>query len=98
MKIPSALVESLKTVAGFNKESFIEVHHSGQQVTSIRLNPAKNATSNLPQDAVHKPQTISPGAKTDTTFPKDPPSPSTHSFTPDVTMYRKRQACFLNRP
>lgn len=39
--IPGALVDSLKEVEGFSEKSFIEVHASGEQVTSIRINPHK---------------------------------------------------------
>lgn len=42
MSIPTALSDSLKYVKGFNKETFEAVHASGEQVTSIRLNPFKN--------------------------------------------------------
>ncbi len=49
MKIPSALVESLETVAGFNKEAFEKVHNSGEQITSIRINPLKTTPNSNPQ-------------------------------------------------
>ena len=39
--LPKQLIESLKDVPGFNEEAFIKIHHSGEQVTSIRYNPAK---------------------------------------------------------
>jgi NOL1/NOP2/sun family putative RNA methylase len=39
--IPPQLIQSLKNVPGFEEESFIKIHLSGQQVTSIRTNPAK---------------------------------------------------------
>lgn len=42
MSLPKALLESLTGVAGFNRPSFEAVHASGQQVTSIRVNPGKN--------------------------------------------------------
>lgn len=45
MQIPGKLVASLQGIKGFDKTSFIEVHNTGQQVTSIRINPKK-----LPQD------------------------------------------------
>ncbi len=41
MQIPSALVNSLQHVKGFNEKKFKEVHQSGEQVTSVRLNPKK---------------------------------------------------------
>jgi 16S rRNA C967 or C1407 C5-methylase (RsmB/RsmF family)/NOL1/NOP2/fmu family ribosome biogenesis protein len=40
-QLPEKFLESLEGVEGFNKEAFIKVHESGQQVTSIRINPAK---------------------------------------------------------
>ena len=41
MQLPSALINSLQNVTGFNQHSFEEVHQSGEQVTSVRLNPNK---------------------------------------------------------
>ena len=45
MKLPSALLASLEGVEGFDKTEFEAIHQSGAQVTSIRLNPYKEATS-----------------------------------------------------
>ncbi len=41
--LPPALLKSLENLPGFNKETFEAVHSSGQQVTSIRFNPSKQA-------------------------------------------------------
>ncbi|CAN5762823.1 rRNA cytosine-C5-methyltransferase [soil metagenome] len=41
MIIPESLINSLLTAKGFNKEAFEAVHSSGNQITSIRFNPAK---------------------------------------------------------
>ncbi len=41
MQIPNRLLDSLENVKGFNKETFLSVHQSGEQITSIRLNPSK---------------------------------------------------------
>ena len=41
MQLPQSLLSSLQNVKGFNKEAFESVHHSGEQITSIRLNPNK---------------------------------------------------------
>ncbi len=41
MKLPQALLTSLQSVAGFDKEAFIAVHEIPSPVTSIRTNPAK---------------------------------------------------------
>lgn len=41
MQLPRALLDSLKGVEGFEKEAFEQVHDAGEQVTSIRINPAK---------------------------------------------------------
>ena len=51
MQLPLELLQSLDGIKGFNKEAFINVHESGNQVTSIRVNPfkaskAKSETSN----------------------------------------------------
>jgi len=39
--LPTELLSSLQGVVGFDAAAFTAVHASGQQVTSIRLNPAK---------------------------------------------------------
>jgi 16S rRNA C967 or C1407 C5-methylase (RsmB/RsmF family)/NOL1/NOP2/fmu family ribosome biogenesis protein len=41
VQLPSALINSLQNVTGFNQLSFEKVHQSGEQVTSVRLNPNK---------------------------------------------------------
>lgn len=41
VKLPEQLLQSLEGVAGFNREAFLQVHESGEQVTSIRFNPLK---------------------------------------------------------
>ena len=41
MQLPSALIESLQHVDGFDEAAFLRVHQSGEQVVSVRLNPAK---------------------------------------------------------
>ncbi len=41
MQLPQKLLESLEAVKGFNKDAFEKVHASGEQVTSIRINPLK---------------------------------------------------------
>ncbi|MEI9947211.1 MAG: Fmu (Sun) domain protein [Chitinophagaceae bacterium] len=44
MQLPQRLLDSLKDVKGFDKEAFEKVHASGEQVTSVRINPFKSAT------------------------------------------------------
>jgi NOL1/NOP2/sun family putative RNA methylase len=39
--LPQPLLDSLQDVKGFDQEAFEQVHQSGEQVTSIRINPAK---------------------------------------------------------
>lgn len=41
MNLPAAFIHSLKNIKGFNKEAFENLHQSGEQVTSIRINPNK---------------------------------------------------------
>lgn len=41
MQLPADLLQSLKDVKGFNETSFKAVHQSGEQVTSVRINPKK---------------------------------------------------------
>ena len=40
-QLPQALIESLRTVKGFDETSFRQVHLSGEQLVSVRINPAK---------------------------------------------------------
>lgn len=39
--LPTALIQSLRNLKGFDEEAFEEVHLSGAQITSVRLNPNK---------------------------------------------------------
>ena len=41
VQLPADLINSIKHVAGFDEGSFKAVHDSGEQVTSIRINPKK---------------------------------------------------------
>ncbi|MCU7550572.1 hypothetical protein OCK74_15745 [Chitinophagaceae bacterium LB-8] len=41
VKLPAELLNSLEGVTGFDREAFENVHQSGEQITSIRINPAK---------------------------------------------------------
>lgn len=41
MQLPATLLHSLQEIKGFDRESFEEVHSSKEQVTSVRINPAK---------------------------------------------------------
>ncbi len=41
MQLPASLLQSLNNIKGFDEAAFKAVHASGEQVTSIRLNPAK---------------------------------------------------------
>ena len=41
MELPKKFIESLYGIPGFDEKSFTDIHHSGGQVTSIRLNPYK---------------------------------------------------------
>jgi len=43
VQLPLELLRSLDGVKGFDKEAFIKVHESGEQVTSIRINPFKES-------------------------------------------------------
>jgi 16S rRNA C967 or C1407 C5-methylase (RsmB/RsmF family)/NOL1/NOP2/fmu family ribosome biogenesis protein len=46
VQLPQQLLESLTGIAGFDKEAFIQVHESGEQVTSVRVNAAKASIVN----------------------------------------------------
>jgi 16S rRNA C967 or C1407 C5-methylase (RsmB/RsmF family)/NOL1/NOP2/fmu family ribosome biogenesis protein len=41
MQLPAALLTSFESLNGFNKDAFVKVHESGEQVTSVRINPGK---------------------------------------------------------
>lgn len=41
MRLPGTFINSIKNAKGFDLESFEKVHQSGEQVTSIRINPVK---------------------------------------------------------
>ncbi|MEP7238395.1 MAG: RNA methyltransferase [Ferruginibacter sp.] len=41
MNLPAALIRSLQNIKGFDEGAFKEVHQSGGQITSVRLNPKK---------------------------------------------------------
>ncbi len=41
-KLPVSLMNSLTDAKGFDKEAFVRVHDSEEQITSIRFNPAKS--------------------------------------------------------
>lgn len=39
--LPTELLDSLQDAPGFNREAFVRVHASGEQVTSVRMNPLR---------------------------------------------------------
>jgi len=41
LSLPASLIHSLQNIKGFNEEAFKQVHQSGVQITSVRLNPNK---------------------------------------------------------
>jgi len=41
VQLPDKLLQSLKNIKGFDEKEFIQTHQSGEQITSIRLNPFK---------------------------------------------------------
>jgi len=43
VQLPLSLLESLQGLPGFDRKSFETVHESGEQVTSVRFNPAKKS-------------------------------------------------------
>lgn len=44
MQIPQELIDSLKKINHFDQEAFVNVHAHPQQITSVRINPAKFST------------------------------------------------------
>ena len=53
MQLPQALLNSLEPVKGFDKDSFVKIHESGEQVTSIRVNPFKSSMVNGQWSNIH---------------------------------------------
>jgi len=52
--LPPALLKSLQSLPGFDQSGFESVHASGEQVTSIRFNPAKVSITNNEQGTLNK--------------------------------------------
>lgn len=52
MQLPLELLDSLKDAKGFEKEAFEKVHSSGEQITSIRINPAKQSKIQNPKSKI----------------------------------------------
>ena len=52
--LPPTLLKSLQNLPGFNQPGFEAVHASGEQVTSIRFNPAKLSITNNEQGILNK--------------------------------------------
>jgi 16S rRNA C967 or C1407 C5-methylase (RsmB/RsmF family)/NOL1/NOP2/fmu family ribosome biogenesis protein len=48
VQLPPSLLASLQSVKGFDEQSFVKTHESGEQITSIRLNPLKSKDTLLP--------------------------------------------------
>jgi hypothetical protein len=48
--LPEALLNSLKEIKGFEKESFLAAHQQEKPITSVRFNPFKK--NNLLNDAL----------------------------------------------
>ena len=43
MQLPVNFIESLRGTDGFDEKAFVKVHESGEQVTSVRINPFKSS-------------------------------------------------------
>lgn len=52
MNLPISLINSLSKIKHFDETAFINIHQSGEQITSIRLNPLKTV-SNYPLSIIH---------------------------------------------
>ena len=53
MQLPQPLLTSLNGVKGFDKATFEAIHNSGEQVTSIRLNPLKPISNTFQPSTVN---------------------------------------------
>lgn len=61
MELPQALLSSLEGIKGYNRTTFEQVHQSGEQVTSIRFNPARlsaetSGTGNVAEEQPTEPE------------------------------------------
>ena len=52
MQLPRLLLDSLESVKGFDKQAFEKVHASGEQITSIRINPNKDSKFQIPNSNI----------------------------------------------
>ncbi len=52
LQLPDVFLNSIKNVKGFDEAAFIQVHQSGEQVTSVRFNAAKKAAIEIPQSKI----------------------------------------------
>ncbi|MFZ9695559.1 MAG: hypothetical protein ACO3AY_06785 [Chitinophagaceae bacterium] len=43
MQLPSLLIDSLEGIGGFDRECFLQRHQDQDTLTSLRLNPSKQA-------------------------------------------------------
>lgn len=41
MQLPASFIDSIQNIKGFDEKAFKQVHESGEQITSVRLNPKK---------------------------------------------------------
>lgn len=46
MNLPASLMTSLSKINSFDREAFVQVHESGEQVVSVRMNPLKRSMVN----------------------------------------------------
>lgn len=58
-RLPEKFLASLQGIEGFDKDAFVKVHESGEQVTSIRVNPWKAAYGER-ETGIQEPFNISP--------------------------------------
>ena len=52
--LPTELIQSLRNIESFNEEAFKQVHESGKQIVSIRLNPSKAGQRTTNNDQLEK--------------------------------------------
>jgi 16S rRNA C967 or C1407 C5-methylase (RsmB/RsmF family)/NOL1/NOP2/fmu family ribosome biogenesis protein len=53
VQLPEKLLQSLEGIKGFDREAFEKVHASGEQVTSIRINPLKSSVVSRESSVEH---------------------------------------------
>ncbi len=77
MQLPSSLLAAIEHTKGFDKKAFEEVHASGEQVVSVRVNPLKSSTVNGEWSTGNRQEAIGNKQPISTSLDVMPNNPST---------------------